>query len=545
MPTSILFLLILVFNDVFAAPAQITLNQFKMGWEDGPSHPLHYLSFNEYALTLTRLTHDPLIEMGPDSLIPIPRLAKKWEWNAKKKGWILELDSSARFSDGAPITSNDILFTWNCLQEPLAELTPIKGRFRDWQGIKKIDSHHFIILTASKNLSHLYRMAQFFVLPQHLFNSPQEWSAKRGLPLMGSGPYTLEESKIGQHFILKRTPLYWGSALPQNKGRYNFEKLIFPIIPEGNARMELLKRGEIDALYVNVTKTWMTQTGSPEFEKGYIQKLLIENKHPHPLFTFIWNLRRPQFQDIRVRKALAHLMNRESWLTLYFYNQYKLANTLFPHLLDPSKFRNREVMDFDPAKAKTLLKEAGWTLNSQGQLQKEGKAFQFEILSDTPALNTILTAYQEDLAKAGIQMKIRNVDWTTEEKLLSQHDFDAVPQSNAPAFFPTAGTIHGELELSGYQNPALETLLQKLEHPQSEKQRLSLLTEIDALIAEAQPMAMGWQPKYARIAVWNRFTYSRPYLDFSTWNNFFDYWEWQPEKDKKLRKAQEQGIPFG
>lgn len=246
-----------------------------------------------------------------------------------------------------------------------------------------------------------------------------------------------------------------------------------------------------------------------------------------------WNLRRPLFQDVRVRHALSYLMPREQWIRDFFFNQYVPAAGIVGVKSKNHSPNNRPFV-FDPKKATQLLDAAGWKVGPEGKRVKDGKPFRFEMLSDSPALEKVLTLYQEQLRKYGIEMKFHSVEWAQAAKLVDNREFDAFPFARGREVDPgnfgaewgaeSAG-VPGTENLTGYHDPEVDRLARTIDQTFDREKRRSLVRKLDEKIARDQPMSWCWEPTYFRIGYWNRFGFpGKGYFPYSYWNDVFQYW---------------------
>ena len=199
----------------------------------------------------------------------------------------------------------------------------------------------------------------------------------------------------------------------------NFDEVRLAVVRDDNLHLELFKKGDIDFYYVSRSKYWvedLSPTSLDKVERGLIQKTKVFNTHPQSWSGFAMNVLRPPLDDIRVRKALTFLLNRDLLIEKLFFKEYVPSNTFFAGTIyeNPNNPKN----PYDPQEAVKLLAEAGWEQrDSQGRLDKNGKPFVVEMLYDNKAPENILTVYQQDLQKVGITLNLRLVTFETRVKL--------------------------------------------------------------------------------------------------------------------------------
>src|ERR1700751_3708381 len=323
-------------------------------------------------------------------------------------------------------------------------------------------------------------------------------------PPLGSGPYKIETVDPGRSITYRRVADYWGADLPVNKGRNNVDVIHYDYYRDGTIALEAFKAGQYDVRGENVSKSWATGYDSPALRDRLIKKEQIPNELPSGMQGLGYNLRRPLFQDPRVRQALAYAFDFEWSNKELFYGDYKrsrsyvhnseLAATGLPQgeeLQILEKFRGQIpdavfTTEYDPPKydgsgnirdglraALKLLKEAGWTFKGEKLVNDEtGQPFEFEILLDDPAYERIGLTFAKNLERMGIAARVRTVDVAQYEKRMETFDFDMAvalfPQSLSPGneqrefFGSQAADQPGSRNVLGIKSPKIDELIEEL-----------------------------------------------------------------------------------
>src|SRR3954465_3617367 len=371
-----------------------------------------------------------------------------------RKSVLYTLRKEARFRDGSPITPDDVIWTFNTLRE--------KGQpmYRSYYGdVDKVERD------GERGIRFSFKSAENRELPRIVGQMPilskKYWEgrdfAKTTLDApLGSGPYKVESVDPGRSITYRRVPDYWAAALPVRKGRNNVGEIRYDYYRDGTIALEALKAGQYDVRLENSSKAWATGYDGPAPRRGLLKKDEIPNELPRGMQGFAYNLRRPLFQDPRVREALAYAFDFEWSNKNLFYGAYQrtcsyfdnseLAATGVPQgeeLKILEKFRGQIpeqvfTTEYAPPKydgsgnirdgvraALKLLKEAGWTFKGERLVNDEtGQPFEFEILLDNPQFERIVLPFVKNLERMGITARVRTVDNAQYQKRMETFDYD-------------------------------------------------------------------------------------------------------------------------
>jgi microcin C transport system substrate-binding protein len=425
------------------------------------------------------------IELAPDKLSVLYTLRKE-----------------ARFHDGTPMTPEDVVWTFEMLRAK--GLPMYRSYYGDVTNVEK---------EGERGVRFSFKSAENRELPQILGEMPvlskAYWSGrdfeKTTLdPPLGSGPYKIESLDPGRSITYRRVADYWAAGLAVNKGRSNVDMIRYDYYRDGTIALEAFKAGQYDVRRENSSKSWATGYDSPALRAGLIKKEQIPNQLPSGMQGLGYNLRRPLFQDPRVRQALAYAFdfewsNKNLFYGLYqrtrsYFDNSELAATGVPQdeeLKILERFRGKipdEVFtkEYDPPKydgsgdirdglraALKLLKEAGWTFKGEKLVNDEtGQPFDFEILLDDPAYERIALPFAKNLERMGITARVRTVDVAQYEKRMETFDFDMAvalfPQSLSPGneqreFFGSQSADEpGSRNVLGIKSPVIDELIEEL-----------------------------------------------------------------------------------
>lgn len=393
-------------------------------------------------------------------------LASSVETDEARSFVTFQLDPRARFSDGKPVTAEDVLFSWQLLRD--------KGRpnhryyYAKVSRAKKIGERSVRFDFAEQGDRELPLILGLMpVLPKHAVDAEQFEDSGLKRPI-GSGPYRVAEVKPGETLLLKRDPNYWGRDLPVNRGLYNFDEIKIDFFRDGNTWFEAFKRGLYDVRFENDPGRWTTQYDFPAARSGHLIREGFTSAEPRPLMAFVFNTRRATFADPRVRAAVNELFDFE-WANAHlYYSAYRRNGSYFQAselsaLGRPADEQERKLLAPFPKEVRDdvmegryrppvsdgsgrdrnrlkgallLFSEAGWELK-HGKLQNgKGEPFRFEIMVSSRDEERLALAFSSMLKRAGIAASVRFVDGTQFEQRRRAYDFDMMPYTWTQSLSP-------------------------------------------------------------------------------------------------------------
>ncbi|KUY52153.1 extracellular solute-binding protein [Burkholderia sp. RF2-non_BP3] len=455
------------------------------------------------------------------------------------------LNPRARFSNGDPVTAEDVRFSFDTLKSKLA--APQFGAyFAEIAKAVVIDpaTVRFEFRSANRELPLIAGGVPVF---------SRKWGLRADgsrIPFdqlafeqpIGSGPYLIERYDNGRTITYRRNPAYWGTDLPVRIGTDNFERIVYKLYGDGVARLEAFKAGEYDVLVEYIARNWTRRDVGKRFDSGELVKREFRQHNGAGMQGFFMNLRRPQFRDVRVRQALDLAFDFE-WLNRQlFYSAYTRLDSYFADtdlqatgMPGPGELKLLEPLraQLDPAvfgpmvtqpntnppgslranllKARALLAQAGWTYRDGALRNAQGEPFTFEILDDSgAAMEGVVTAYQRNLAKLGIDARFRTADYALLQKRLDAFDYDmttvrlpGVQVPGAEQFSRYASKFAdepGSDNIIGLKSPAVDTLLHALGAAQTREDLLDATHALDRVLMHGYYAVPQWYSTTHRIA---------------------------------------------
>ncbi len=538
-------------SDPIANPAAVHGGTFITWGGEFPKSLNMWLDYNSFSSQITGLLFEPLVAIHPVKDEPVGDLAESWQISPDKKTYTFKIHPNARWSDGQSVTAEDVQFYYDVIMNPKNLTSLFRVDMSRFERPEIIDAKTVRITAREAHWKNFWTAAGFVALPKHAWKNMDFNQINFEFPVV-NGPYRIYEVKTNRSIILQRRADWWGRERRINQYKYNFDYLVFRSMEERTKALETLKRGDFDVYPVYTARIWAQQTDFPQVRKNWVIRQNIYNQEPKGFQGFALNMRRPVFQEVRVREALAHLLNRELMLDKLMFNEYFLLNSYYPDLYPGNLNPNAPLLKYDPEKARQLLKDAGWKVSDTGVLAKNGKPFELVILhhgEDLPHLNI----YLEDLKAIGIQARIETVSQASFTKRVDEHDFDLVwmnwegsrlrdPETMWDS--KTANEIATQ-NISGVKDPEIDRLIssQKLEMDLSK--RNEILRKIDNRLTQIMPYVLLWQADHTRLLYWNRFGTPRTVLDkFDREDSATPYWWFDKQKSDTLDAAIKANSPL-
>lgn len=507
---------------------------------------------------MSSLVYESLVNLHPTTLEVIPFVASHWKISEDQLTFTFRINPRARFSDGSRLTAKDIIATFNLVMDESLQSPSMTQSFRRFN--VPVEKSLYILEVTCNEKS--WRNFLSFAGSLNILKSEQiaDLTGKEFVDRfqfempVGSGPYIIKPEDIvnQKSYAFTRRPDYWQANDFWIQTSYNFDKLNFKTIKDNaNLQYETFKKGEADYYWYTsaTTDKWIGDTTFPAFENNWVQRYRVFTDGPEGTSGYYFNIRKPPFDDIRVRKALSHLLDRRSILDKILFNEYVemyswYGNSMYENPANPR-------VKFDAEMAAKLLADAGWTKrNSDGFLVKNGRPFVID-LAIVKVLERFVTPYKETLREAGIDLQIKLVDGNTLSENMMKRNFGMLVGNFGGLIFPNPeSSLASELadkddnnNVIGIKDPVIDALIDEYGNEFDQNKRVGLIRKIDRILADQYLINFWWAPKGIRLSVWSKFAMPPGILGRTTQNGSHDLaimtgWWIDPAKEKALAAAE-------
>ena len=455
------------------------------------------------------------------------------------------LNPQAHFSDGKPITADDVIFSFELLRE--------KGRPNHRAYFAKVakterlsDRRVRFTFDAAGDREIPLILGLLPVLPKHAIK-PDTYDHTTLEPPIGSGPYRVGKVDAGRSVTFVRDENYWGRDLPVNRGRYNFDEIRFDYFREGSVMFDAFKSGQIDLWPEEDPRRWANGYDFPAVRDGRAVKREFDIGLPAGMTALVFNTRRAVFADARVREALIYLfdfewINRTLYAGLYRRTQSYFERSVLASAGRSADAREREILALYPGavkpavmagtyrfpstdgsgrsrenqeKAFRLLQEAGYELQGGRLVEaKSGRQMEFEILASSTSQEGLLLSFARDVERLGIKVKLRVVDGAQYQQRLNDYDYDMIQNTWTSSLSPgneqlfrwssVSAKTPGTYNFAGVENAAADAMIQAMLAAKSEEDFVSAVRALDrVLLSGDYVIPLFFVPKQW-VAYWTR-----------------------------------------
>jgi microcin C transport system substrate-binding protein len=488
------------------------------------------------------------------------------------------LRAAAKWHDGTPVTPDDVVFSFVSCKK----YSPQSAAYYRHVAKAEQTGDREVTFTFDSPGNHELPqiVGQLTILPKHWWEGTDKNGKTRDIgqttlePPLGSGPYRIKDFSADRNVVYERVKDNWGSAINVNIGRDNFDELHFEYFRDTTVALEAFKADALDWRVENAAKNWATAYDFPAVTD---KRVLLEEfpiRNLGVMQAFVFNIRRPKFQDPRLRLAFNYAFNFEEMSKEIFYGQYKrigsyfdgteLAATGLPtgrelELLEtvrdkvpPELFKKpySNPVNANPGEVRNnlrealrLLKEAGYEVRDQQLVNaKTGEPYTVELLAAGPSFERVFLFYKPSLERLGMTVSVRTIDAAQYENRLRSWDFDIItsswPESLSPGneqrgyWGSQAADQPGSDNLIGIKNPAVDAMIDKVVFANNRTDLEAAAKALDRILLWNYYVVPQWAYFKVRTARWDRFGHPAPMPKYGL-TAFPTLWWWDAQKAAK------------
>jgi microcin C transport system substrate-binding protein len=464
---------------------------------------------------------------------------------------IYRLRAEAKWHDGKPVTPEDVIFSLDSFKKHHPQYSAYYRHVVKAEKTGERDIKFTFDAPGNRELPQI--VGQLTIMPKHWWEGTDSEGRKRDISAttlekpLGSGPYRIKEFVAGRTVTLERVRDYWGRDLGFAVGRNNFDELRYEYFRDGSVALEAFKGDQVDWRTENSAKNWATAYDFPAVNDKRVVLEEFPNRSSGIMQAFAMNIRREQFRDPRVRRALNFAFDFEEMNKQIFFGQYKRISSYFDgtelassglpdgkelEILEtvraevpPEVFTkaytnpvggNPEAVRENLREGMRLMKEAGYEVRERKLTDsKTGKPFTLELLNADPSFERVMLFFKPSLERLGITVSVRTIDPTQYENRLRSWDFDIVVSSWGQSLSPgneqreywgsQAADMAGSRNIIGIKNPAVDKLIERVIFTKDREDLVAATRALDRVLLWNNYVVPQWNYPKVRTARWDRF----------------------------------------
>ncbi|MBR0843016.1 ABC transporter substrate-binding protein [Bradyrhizobium liaoningense] len=495
--------------------------------------------------------------------------------------WVTyRLRKEARWHDGKPVTPEDVIFSLETLKKQSPMYASYYRHVVKAEKVGERDVKFTFDAPGNRELPTI--VGELTVLPKHWWEGTDAQGRKRDVgattlePPLGSGPYKIKEFVAGRSIRLERVKDHWGANVPSQIGSNNFDELRFEFFRDNLVALEAFKADQADWIAENSAKQWATAYDFPAVADKRVIKEEFPINDSGRMQAFIFNIRRDQFKDARLRRAFNYAFDFEEMNKQLFYGQYKRINSYFegtdlassglpegqelqilqavkdkvPPEVFTTAYQNPvggspEAVRANLREAAKLLKEAGFEVKDHKLVDASGKPLSVEILVQDPSSERIALFYKPSLERIGVSTSIRVVDDAQYQNRLRSFDFDMIidqwgeslsPGNEQREFWGSqAADMPGARNTIGIKNPAVDALIEKVIYAKDRGELVAATRALDRVLLWNFYLVPQFTYGFTRYARWDRFSHAEPMPKYGR-SGLPTLWWYDAEKAARIGK---------
>jgi microcin C transport system substrate-binding protein len=533
------------------------------------------------AIGISSFVYEPLMARSDEESSTQYCLLCEWvSYPADIGSVTFKLREGAKWHDGQPVTAADVIFSMETLKgkDPSTGLPYHPAYAQYYHNVSKGEQtgEREVTFTfdAKGNRELPFIVGELTIFPKHYWTGADANGKPRDItkttlePPLGSGPYKVKALRPSEWIAFERVPDYWAKDLPVRRGQYNFDTVEFQYYGDRSVSMEAFKSNQYDFKTEGSAKAWATAYDFPALKEGHVVKREVVLERPKPMQAFAFNLRKPRFQNVLVRRAFNLAYDFEWANQNLFFGQYTRTSSFFEGqelaakglpspeelaLLEPLRDKippevftqeYKNPLNATPADFRThlreaaqLLKEAGYTVVDNKLQNSAGEQLSVEFLIDEEVFQRVILPFVENLKRLGIDARVRQVDSTEMKRREDNFDFDIVVgqfgQSESPGneqrdyWGSAAADQPGSRNILGIKSPAVDALVDKIIFAPNRDALVTASRALDRVLLWNAYVVPQWHSAAERIAYWNKFGAPNPLPKITT--GFPDVWWFDAE----------------
>ena len=481
--------------------------KYNLGQAPTTLNPLS--STDAYSSSVQSYIIEGLADRNADTYEWQPVLATEWEVSKDGMSYTFTIREGVKWHDGKPLTVEDIKFSFDAIvdSENKYKTAHLKPYYENIKSADIIGKNKIKFVAKKKYFKNFDVVAGLSILPKHIYESPSKKQQKKlNKTLIGTGAYALGKYRRGKNLTLDRNKEWWGAKDSKRAGENNFSKILMRFVKDGTVAIQRLQKGDLDFNSLTVEE-YKKKTNGPKWGKS-VFKVKTKNKAPTGYGFIGWNLKNELFKSKSVRVALYHLLDREKMIKKF---RFGMSLPATGPIYRQSIYANSDIKPimYDPKKALKLFRADGWSdSDKDGILDKmvdgKKKKMSFTILEPNKEFVKYLTIYKEDAKKAGVDINIQFVEWSTFIKKLDERSFQAVrlAWSGGSIDWDPKQVWHSDSagaagsNFISYKNPKVDKLIDEARVTLDQKKRIVILQEVYKMIADDVPYAFFFNEKF-------------------------------------------------
>ena len=509
--------------------------------------------------------HAPLMVRSLDEPYSVyPMIAEAVEYPEDYSWIIFHLNPAARFSDGSPVTADDVRFSLNAYQTSGSPY--MKALYKDVGEPEILDRHRILFPITKPNRKVISTLSYLRIFSKQYW-STREFSGKHLFSFVTSGPYRVKSVKPGHSIVYERIVGYWAENLPVNKGRYNFDQIRVDYVLDRHSAFEGFKTGQFDVYIDPDIQHWHQNYNFPAVHQGNIIRETESFTYPTGMMGLVFNLRKPFLQNMALRKALAAAINFQWINEKLLFSDYQRFTSFFtgtelsarglpdqqelelllpfkselpPEVLtqpvsvplNSSEGNNRA----DRIRVIQLLQDAGYELQEGVMVNAQtGIPLTLKLITSNPRQERLLLPFSKSLARVGVTLKITTLDQSQFRARVRSFDFDLVDWYFFQSVYPGPELYNSwgsstamekrSGNVAGVQNPAIDFLLEKLFSVKQYEELIPVCRALDRIIMHSHYIIPKWYSTNAHFAYWKHLKH--PSMKNIFWLDLNNWW-YQP-----------------